>query len=92
MAVLWKAIKDKKLPAESKKRLVMKFNKVIGLKLSGPKPAKIPENIKQMADEREKMRINKQFIQADALRKKIESLGYNIEDTHYGPKITPSRH
>ena len=70
MAVLWKAIKDKKLSAESKKRLVMKFNKVLGLKLSGSKPAKIPENIRQMADEREKMRINKQFIQADALRKK----------------------
>ncbi|MEK7568470.1 MAG: class I tRNA ligase family protein, partial [Patescibacteria group bacterium] len=92
MAVLWKAIKDKKLPAESKKRLVMKFNKVLGLKLSGPKPAKIPENIRQMADEREKMRINKQFIQADALRKKIESLGYKIEDTNYGPKITAARH
>ncbi len=87
MAVLWEATKDKKLSAESKKRLVMKFNKVLGLKLNGPKPAKIPENIRQMADEREKMRINKQFIQADALRKKIESLGYNIEDTPFGPKV-----
>jgi cysteinyl-tRNA synthetase len=45
-----------------------------------------------LAVQREKLRTNKQFIQADALRKRIERLGYRTEDTIYGPKITPTRH
>lgn len=87
MAIVWQAIKDDNLKNIAKKRLIAKFNAVLGLKLTGAKPTEIPQNIKQMTDEREKLRVNKQFIQADALRKKIESLGYKIEDTDAGPVV-----
>ena len=55
--------------------------------LSFPKPAPIPPSIKQMAKKRELYRANKQFIQADALRKKINALKYIIEDTPIGPLV-----
>ncbi len=92
VALIWQIIKDDNLSQKTKRRLLLKFDKVLGLGLDKIKPLKIPVKIKQLAQEREKLRANEQFVQADALRKKIEELGYKIEDTIYGPKITPSRH
>lgn len=78
-------------PAQAKEviRFLNKKLDIFGIKI---KPLKIPQKIKRLAAQREKLRINKQFIQADALRKQIEELGYIIEDTTYEPKITASRH
>ena len=57
---------------------------VLGIEL----PAlKTPKKIKNLVKKRELLRKNKQFIQADLLRKKIERLGYKIEDTPIGPLI-----
>lgn len=39
---------------------------------------------KLLVSRRDKFRINKQFIQSDALRKKLESLGYKTDDTPLG--------
>jgi cysteinyl-tRNA synthetase len=43
---------------------------------------------KLIAD-RQKFRALQQFMQADRLRKKIESLGYVLEDTPVGPFVSP---
>lgn len=50
---------------------------------------KIPENVHELAAERELSRGNKQFAQSDALRREINSLGYDIEDTPKGPFLWP---
>lgn len=52
---------------------------------------KIPFKIRRLAKKRELFRKNKQFIQSDALRENILALGYKVEDTNYGPQITPAR-
>lgn len=90
IAVIWEIIKNKNFNQKSKKQLLLKFDKVLGLGLAKIKPqktAEIPEKIRQLAAEREKLRVNKQFIQADALRKKIERLGYIVSDTASGPEV-----
>ncbi|MEK7593204.1 MAG: DALR domain-containing protein, partial [Patescibacteria group bacterium] len=92
IAIVWQIIKDSRLSDSAKKKLILSFDEVFGLGLAQIKPLKIPQKIKDLAAEREKFRVNKQFIQSDGLRKKIEELGYKIEDTNYGPKITPARH
>ena len=48
------------------------------------KPA-IPMEVKKVMKEREKMRKQKRFNEADLLRGRIKSLGYNVEDTPAGP-------
>ncbi len=48
---------------------------------------KISLKAKLIALKREKYRRNKQFIQSDALRKKLDGLGYIIEDTPKGPLL-----
>ena len=47
----------------------------------------IPEEIKQLAKERETSRQEKNWAKSDELRKKINSLGYEIKDTETGFKI-----
>jgi len=87
LAIVWQVIRDNKLSHNAKKQLLLEFDKVLGLGLNKIKPVKIPRKIRQLVAQREKLRVNKQFIQADRLRKKIEKLGYIIEDTTVGPKI-----
>ena len=92
MALVWQVIKDNKLAPKVKKQVLLNFDKVLGLGLAQIRAIKIPEKISKLVAGREKFRTNKQFIQADALRKKEEVLGYKVEDTLYGPKITATRH
>jgi len=58
---------------------------ILGIKL--PKTAKIPTQITKIVKDRELLRSSKQFAQADVLRKKIDKLGYIIEDTPQGPIV-----
>lgn len=56
-----------------------------GTKKSPPVPLKI----RALTAARDIMRRNQQFIQSDALRKKISTLGYTIEDTPSGSFVYP---
>src|SRR3989344_575808 len=47
----------------------------------------IPPEVDKLKVEREKYRVNKQFVQSDRLRKEINDLGYELEDTPNGPKV-----
>ncbi len=87
LSIVWQIIKDNRLSSAAKKQLLLEFDKVLGLGLDKIKPQKIPQKIKNLVSRREKLRVNKQFIQADRLRKKIEKLGYRIEDTASGPRV-----
>ena len=90
IALVWQTIKDNGLSNSAKIQLILDFDKVLGFGLNKIKPVKIkkiPLKIIDLTNKREELRRNKQFIQADALRKKIEALGYIIEDTSSKPKI-----
>ncbi|MEK9154733.1 MAG: cysteine--tRNA ligase [Patescibacteria group bacterium] len=87
LSVLWQIIKEPRFSDKDKKQLITEFDKVLSLGLSSIKPFKIPLKIKELAGQREILRNNKQFIPADTLRKKIERLGYIVEDTEKGPKV-----
>jgi len=87
LSIVWQIIKDNRLSSAAKKQLLLEFDKVLGLELDKIKPQKIPPKIKNLVSQRGKLRVNKQFIQADRLRKKIEKLEYRIEDTAFGPKV-----
>lgn len=52
-------------------------------------PPVVPLDVTKLVEERELSRTSKQFDQSDALRKRIEALGYVIEDTPNGPLALP---
>lgn len=87
LAVAWGTAKDPRLSQPDKKTLLMDFDRVLGLMLCDKKNS-IPAHILHLAKKREVFRRNKQFIQADALRKKIQRVGYTIDDAPKGTYLT----
>jgi len=57
------------------------------LAMSAPVPIKIRGLVRQ----REAARSAKNFTKSDELRKEIESIGYSIDDTAYGPLVKKQR-
>ena len=95
LSVLWDSLRDKKLSHKVKRELALEFDEVLSLSLGGikkikPKRVSVPAKVKELVAKREKFRVNKQFIHGDALRKKVEALGYRLEDTKSGPKVSKS--
>jgi len=87
LALMWKLIKDKKVPSSEKYKLLLDFDKIFGLNIEKIKKIKIPKKIRELVEQREKYRKEHYFKKADEIRKKIEGLGYRVEDTERGPRI-----
>ena len=72
---------------------MLDFDRVLGLNLEKlEKELKktielVPEEIKTLAEEREKARKEKNFKKSDELRKAINEKGYDIKDTDEGYEI-----
>ena len=92
LSITYDLIADNKISAGRKRASLFKFDEVLGLNLrNADKLAEPPAKIKELAKKREKFRSNKQFTKADALRDKVEKLGYIIEDTPQGPFVWPQK-
>lgn len=51
-----------------------------------PAPEELPAQIKELVDQRERARKARDWAAADALRRQIGELGYEIQDTPQGPR------
>ncbi|MDE6593195.1 MAG: cysteine--tRNA ligase [Oscillospiraceae bacterium] len=81
-----------------KLKLIEEFDKVLGLDIilhakelqrkNAEAESDIPAEITALAEQRKEARKNKDFALADSLREKISELGYIIEETRQGTKIT----
>ena len=74
---------DKK-SAEMVLGFLSEIDKVFGII---PKISDISDEIFLMAEEREKLRKEKRWVESDKIRDQIIASGYLIEDTQYGPLI-----
>ena len=93
LSILWEVVKIEK---KSKKiaNLILKMDSVLGLDLVNSKKyieekqEDIPEEIKELVEERAKQKLNKNYEKADEIRNKIIELGYQLKDTSEGTEIT----
>jgi cysteinyl-tRNA synthetase len=85
LQVLWKLVRDEK--AEGKLETIKKMDEVLGLKLLEKEKIEIPKEIKEIAEERQQARENKNWKKSDELREKIKSLGWEVADTKDGYAI-----
>jgi len=92
LSVVWEMVKSDN-PNPAKAQALFKMDEVLGLnirqisqKLRREKGI-VPDFISEMAKEREGFRKQKKFNLADQMRKKIEKMGYEIEDSDKGVKI-----
>ena len=87
LSLLWDVVKDKNISNADKKATILDFDKVLGLNFENIKKYSVPKEIIKIAEMRERARKNKDFKKSDELRKKINSLGYEIKDNDNGFKI-----
>jgi cysteinyl-tRNA synthetase len=67
---------------------VLDFDKVLGLDLAKAlAKSELPAEVERLAKARQTARNEKNFNKSDEIRKKIEKLGYIIEDTKNGQRI-----
>ncbi len=88
LVVLWDLIKDENVSKRDRKATILDFDKVFSLGFANLKEEEIPSEIEILVKEREETRKNKDFEKSDALRKKINSLGYEVKDTSEGQKVS----
>ncbi len=82
---VWKLVRDKE--AKGKYQTLKKIEEIFELKLLEKKELEIPNEVKELAEQREKARKEKDFEKADELRDKISKLGFIINDAKEGYKI-----
>lgn len=80
LAVLWEMLKSN-IPSGDKYDLAMSFDEVFGLGLSDVSVQEIPGNIISLMEERESLRRERKFEEADKIRRQIEQAGYSVNDT-----------
>ncbi len=89
LALFWKALKDVNLSNTEKYALILDFDKIFGLGLDNIKEEEviINEELKELLEEREKTRKEKNWRKADQIREKIKKLGFIVEDSDNGQKL-----
>lgn len=89
LAVVWNLIHSD-YSGEAKLKSLFEFDKVLGLSLKETWEElclPLPDEIKKLVSSREKFRKGEKWEESDQLRKKIESLGFEIKDTDSGPLV-----
>jgi cysteinyl-tRNA synthetase len=93
LSVVWNMVKVD-IPTGKKLRSLSMMDEVLGFGLLEyreaelrKKPLHIPDEVKELVRERQQLRKNRQFGQADQLRNKIQKLGYEVVDTDKGYEI-----
>ncbi len=88
LSVVWEMVRSD-YPGSAKKKSLLKFDEVLGLGLKDYKggKVKIPQNVKELVEMREKLRKEGKFKEADKVRARLESLGFEVEDLPQGSKI-----
>lgn len=84
IALLWDLMKFN-IPPTEKKATILVFDEIFGLGLKEIKyttndVSEISNEVVQLLEERKKLRLEKRWDKADEIRKKIEMLGYIVQD------------
>jgi len=84
-----KILEDINFDSVKKIKLLEEFDKVLGLNVKEMQELKLnlPNDVKEMIKEREKLRENKKWVEADIVRERIKELGYIIEDKSDGIRV-----
>ena len=87
IALMWDLLRDPEVLPADKKATILIFDKVFGLALDKAEPIAVPDDVRILAERRERARSDKNWKLADELRQKIEDMGFVVSDTETGFKI-----
>ena len=93
LAVMWELLKSGAQDS-AKLQSLFKMDRVLGLDLKNAQKyvnkkvqISIPQEVRQLIHEREQLRKEQRFSQADQVRNKIRKLGFDIQDSKKGTEI-----
>jgi len=92
LSIVWDLMKSD-YPDSAKAESILRMDEVLGLNLANAKQKKkqikiiVPAEVQRLIEERNKLRKQGSYIQADHIRNKIKKLGFNIKDTKKGIEI-----
>ncbi|MBF8249465.1 MAG: cysS [Candidatus Levybacteria bacterium] len=92
LSVVWELIKSD-YPDSAKAESLLKMDQVLGLDLDKAKEKSklikivVPAEVQRLIEERNGLRKQGSFTQADHVRNKIKKLGFNIKDTPKGVQV-----
>ena len=88
LADLWNIVKDGNITASAKYPVILKMDRVLGLRLSKAEleQVELPDDIRILVKEREKARKEKNYKRADEIRNILAERGIVLEDTQQGVK------
>ncbi len=79
------------LPVGDRRRLLLDFDRVLGLDLGREEPAReLPPGAGELLEQREKARVARDFATSDRLRGELGELGIQVIDTPEGQRWTVS--
>ncbi len=92
LGLVWEAIKNEKISRDT----LLEFDKIFGLKIKEELEKKIesiavdslPKEVSDLITKRDDARVNKHWSTSDELRLKLEGMGYKVEDTKEGTKVS----
>lgn len=92
LSIVWELIKSD-YPDSAKAESLLKMDQVLGLDFDSAKQKTksikivIPAQVQELIEERNALRKQGSFTQADHIRNKIKKLGFNVKDTKKGVEI-----
>jgi len=92
LSIVWEMIKSD-YPDSAKAESIFKMDEVLGLDLVNAREKKkhikivVTQEVQRLIEERNGLRKQGSYIQADHMRNKIKKLGYNIKDTKKGIEV-----
>lgn len=82
LAVLWEMLKSN-IPSGDKYDLAISFDEILGLNLKSQISnikSEIPDNVKDLLDQRQKLREEGKYEEADKIRDEIQKQGFAVND------------
>jgi cysteinyl-tRNA synthetase len=86
VALLWNLVKEpnKSFPTSKKMVTLLKMDRVLGLKVEH---LETPREVRDLIEERDRLRDEKDWVASDEIRDKVEQMGYRAEDTEGGTVV-----
>ena len=93
MGIVWEIIRNQEKSKQYAK-LLLKFDKVLGLDLENSKQyleeaknVELPEEIAELLEKRKQARENKDWAMSDKIRDELKEKGYSVKDTKEGMTV-----
>src|SRR5260221_8258447 len=90
LSIIWEVARDSKIPPAERRRLILDFDRVLGLRLDtveAKTPRALSEEALVLVRERDEARAARDWKRSDQLRDQLKEMGFEVRDTPKGTEL-----